>query len=429
MEIVGSNPIGVAIQTHMKQKKYVETIIIGAGLSGIAAGKTLLSKNRDFIIIEQKNKIGGKLNTVIHNGYKLDYGFQIILDGYENTKKNIDIKKLKLQYFDSGALIWDGKKFHTIADPFKNIKELPITIISPIGNLKDKIKILILKIKLIFMKENQILQMDNITTKSFFKKNGFSSEFINKFLQPFFSGILLDKNLITPHTYMLYLFKLFSRSNAGVPINGMQEIPSLLARELPKDKLMLNTKVKKIENDKITLENNQIIYCKNIICSIESNSIKMLEQKNNIETRKYFSCTTHYFASAHLNNIFGKAYNTKKIILNGSGRGQINNIAIMSNIAKSYAPNGSNLIAITTLGKKTDHEQIVNELQGWSHFNNDDIMHLKSIHIDEALPIYSPDNNQKNNRFENIIYCGDYLFHPSIEGAISSGIKAGDQIN
>ena len=101
----------------------------------------------------------------------------------------------------------------------------------------------------------------------------------------------------------------------------------------------------------------------------------------------------------------------------------------MSNIAKSYAPNGSNLIAITTLGKKTDHEQIVNELQGWSHFNNDDIMHLKSIHIDEALPIYSPDNNQKNNRFENIIYCGDYLFHPSIEGAISSGIKAGDQIN
>ena len=41
----------------------------------------------------------------------------------------------------------------------------------------------------------------------------------------------------------------------------------------------------------------------------------------------------------------------------------------------------------------------------------------------------NPACNQKNNRFEIIIYCGDYLFHPSIEGAISSGIKAGDQIN
>ena len=414
---------------RMKKNQFIETIIIGAGLSGLAAGKTLLSKNRDFIIIEQNNKIGGKVNTEIHNGYKLDYGFQIILDGYENTKKNIDIEKLRLQYFDSGALIWDGKKFHSIADPFKDIKELPQTIFSPIGNLKDKIKILILKLKLIFMKEDQILQMDNLTTKSFFKKNGFSSEFINKFLQPFFSGILLDKNLITPHTYMLYLFKLFSKSNAGVPINGMQEIPNLLARELPKDTLMLNAKVKKIENDKITLENNQIIHCKNIICTIESNSIKRLKGKNNIETRKYFSCTTHYFTSAYLNNIFGKAYNTKKIILNGSGKGQINNIAIMSNVAKSYAPNGSSLIAITTLGKKTDHKQILNELQGWSKFNDNDIVHLKSIHINEALPIYNPDNKQKNNRHENVIYCGDYLFHPSIEGAISSGINAGNEIN
>ena len=69
----------------MKKNQFIETIIIGAGLSGLAAGKTLLSKNRDFIIIEQNNKIGGKVNTEIHNGYKLDYGFQIILDGYENT--------------------------------------------------------------------------------------------------------------------------------------------------------------------------------------------------------------------------------------------------------------------------------------------------------------------------------------------------------
>ena len=73
---------------RMKKNQFIETIIIGAGLSGLAAGKTLLSKNRDFIIIEQNNKIGGKVNTEIHNGYKLDYGFQIILDGYENTKKN-----------------------------------------------------------------------------------------------------------------------------------------------------------------------------------------------------------------------------------------------------------------------------------------------------------------------------------------------------
>jgi predicted NAD/FAD-dependent oxidoreductase len=29
---------------------------------------------------------------------------------------------------------------------------------------------------------------------------------------------------------------------------------------------------------------------------------------------------------------------------------------------------------------------------------------------------------------ESIIFCGDYLSHPSIEGAVSSGIEAANQL-
>ena len=49
--------------------------------------------------------------------------------------------------------------------------------------------------------------------------------------------------------------------------------------------------------------------------------------------------------------------------------------------------------------------------------------------VSEYFDVQSLDNKQKNNRHENVIYCGDYLFHPSIEGAISSGINAGNEIN
>ncbi len=430
MEIVGSNPIGVAIQVFMEKKQFIETIIIGAGLSGLAAGRTLLSRGKKFLIIEQKDKIGGKVSTEQYQGFKLDYGFQIILDGYKNTKKYIDINKLQLQCFDSGALIWDGKQFQTISDPTKDIKSLPKTIVSPIGTIKDKIKILFLKIKLNLIKEDTILQKDNKDTKTFFAEHGFSEAFIARFLKPFFSGILLDEDLKTPHTYMLYLFKLFSNSKAGVPINGMQEIPNLLAAQIPKENLLLESKVKKIENDKIILENNKIIYCKNIICAIEKNSVENIRQTNNLKTRKYFSCTTHYYSINNLENIFGNQYKTKKIILNGSEKGRINNIAIMSNITKSYAPKNSNLIAVTTLGKKTESGKIISELKTWLNFNENDIEYLKSIHIDEALPIYEPHiTENKNDKNGNIIFCGDYLFHPSIEGAISSGINAGEQIN
>ena len=412
----------------MEKKQFVETIIIGAGLSGLAAARVLLSKGKDFLIIEQKNKIGGKVNTEQCKGFKLDYGFQIILDGYSNTKKYIDIDKLELQFFDSGALIWDGNKFQTMTDPMKDIRSLPKTIISPIGNFMDKIKILFLKIKLSFKKQNKILQMENTDTKSFFEEKGFSKKFISQFLKPFFSGILLDKDLITPHTFMLYLFKLFSNSNAGIPSNGMQEIPNLLFKQIPREKLLLASKVKKINDDTIILENGQVIYYKNIICAIEKNNIQNLNLRNNFEKRRYFSCTTHYFSSENLHKIFGKHHQTKKIILNGSGKGQINNIAIMSNVSKSYAPKNSNLIAITTLGKKTEQDKIINELKEWQDFNKNDIKHIKSIYIDEALPLYKP-SPKKTYKDNKIIYCGDYLFHPSIEGAISSGIHAGNEID
>ena len=429
MEIVGSNPIGVAIQTYMEKKLFVETIIIGAGLSGLAAGRTLLSRDKNFLIVDQKDKIGGKVNTDQFREFKLDYGFQIILDGYKNTKKFIDMDKLHLQFFDSGALIWDGKKFETISDPIKDIRDLPKTLVSPIGTIKDKIKILILKIKLSLINSDKILQMSHKETKTFFKDHGFSKEFITRFLKPFFSGILLDQDLKTPHTYMLYLFKLFSNSKAGVPINGMQEIPNLLAKQIPKENLLLKSKVKKIEKNRIILENNKIIYCKNIICAVDKNNVAALKKISNFKARKYFSCTTHYYSINNLINIFGDQYKTKKIILNGSGKGYINNIAIMSNIAKSYAPKKSNLIAVTTLGKKTESKKIVSELQSWINFNKNDIEHLKSIYINEALPIYEPNITKKSSNKENIIFCGDYLFHPSIEGAISSGMHAGKQIN
>jgi len=411
----------------MEKKQFAETIIIGAGLSGLAAGKNLLSKNKNFLIVEQNDKIGGKVNTEQFQGFQLDYGFQVILDGYKNTKKYIDIDKLQLQFFDSGALIWDGKLLQTISDPTRDIKSLANTIMSPIGTIKDKIKIFFLKIKLSLTNENKIFGMDNKETKTFFKEHGFSEEFITRFLKPFFSGILLDEDLKTPHTYMLYLFKLFSKSKAGVPLNGMQEIPNLLATQIPKENLLLGSKVKKIENDKIILENNKVIYCKNIICAIEKNNVESLIQTNNFKTRKYFSCTTHYYSINNLKSVFGNKHKTKKIILNGSGKGRINNIAIMSNIAKSYAPKNSNLIAVTTLGKKTESEEIVYELQTWLSFNKKNIEHLKSMHIEEALPIYKPNITDNNNG--NVIFCGDYLFHPSIEGAINSGINAGEQIN
>lgn len=52
----------------------VETIIIGAGLSGIYAASLLARQNKSFVIIEARDRVGGRILCPRHQGYACDLG-------------------------------------------------------------------------------------------------------------------------------------------------------------------------------------------------------------------------------------------------------------------------------------------------------------------------------------------------------------------
>lgn len=48
-----------------KQSKHVEIVIIGAGMAGLSAAKHLMKNGRsDFIILEARNRIGGRIISI-----------------------------------------------------------------------------------------------------------------------------------------------------------------------------------------------------------------------------------------------------------------------------------------------------------------------------------------------------------------------------
>ena len=52
-----------------------KVLILGAGLSGIKAAKTLLDRNiTDFLILEGKHYIGGRIHAVPFAGFNIDAG-------------------------------------------------------------------------------------------------------------------------------------------------------------------------------------------------------------------------------------------------------------------------------------------------------------------------------------------------------------------
>lgn len=52
----------------------VDTIIIGGGLSGLYAAYLLSQKNIPFLVLEARERIGGRILTTEHSGYFPDMG-------------------------------------------------------------------------------------------------------------------------------------------------------------------------------------------------------------------------------------------------------------------------------------------------------------------------------------------------------------------
>ena len=84
--------------------------IIGAGVSGLIAAKTLESKGYAPVLIDASDRAGGRLKTDIVQGYQLDHGFQVLLSNYEAAQKHLDFEALDLQKFKAGACIFKQQK-------------------------------------------------------------------------------------------------------------------------------------------------------------------------------------------------------------------------------------------------------------------------------------------------------------------------------
>ena len=140
-------------------------IIVGGGLSGLTAARKLQELNIDFTLLEASDRIGGRIKTDVIDGFRLDYGFQVLLTAYPEAKRWLDYKKLNLRSFDPGAMLLypDGSK-DLLGDPLREISSLIPTIFSKAGNLQDKFKTWNLKNRLTNMSIDEIFTQKEIST-------------------------------------------------------------------------------------------------------------------------------------------------------------------------------------------------------------------------------------------------------------------------
>jgi phytoene dehydrogenase-like protein len=59
----------------MSENKKKRVVIVGAGLSGLIAARTLQRSGCEVTVLEARDRVGGRIQTDVVDGFQLDHGF------------------------------------------------------------------------------------------------------------------------------------------------------------------------------------------------------------------------------------------------------------------------------------------------------------------------------------------------------------------
>ena len=402
-----------------------EIIIIGAGLSGLACAIALQKAGKRPLLLEASDGPGGRVRTDEVDGFLLDRGFQVYLDAYPTAGQLLDLPKLDLHAFEPGALVYRAGKLHRVIDAFRRPKELLNSVLAPIGSLFDKARIGRLRFSLMRKPIEDIAESEDVATEQYLRDFGFSSTIIDRFFRSFYGGIFLERELRTSSRMFGFTFKMFSKGSATLPAQGMGQISKQLAQHLPEDRIRYDSQVSHVKGNEVHLASGQVYSASQIVMATPFHQAGQLLPELKIPDIGWRSVTNVYFSASK------SPINEALIVLNGEGRGLVNNVAVLTDVVPGYAPDGQALISVSVLGLPTETDlpqKVQEELEGWFGSDVKTWKHLRTDRIEHALPEQLPHADALPEVKAPYYLCGDYCVSASIEGAIISGQETASKL-
>jgi phytoene dehydrogenase-like protein len=399
-------------------------LIIGAGLAGLACARRLTEAGLTCTVLEASDGIGGRARTDRVEGFQLDRGFQVFLTGYPEACKTLNYAALELMPFHPGALVRHAGRFHVMSDPFHRPQDLAQTLLSPIGSLADKFRMLRVRRDTLCSKMRDSPQ----STHDMLKAYGFSDAMLTRFFRPFLSGVFLETELRTPCWIFELVWGAFCRGATALPRDGMGAIAQQLAAPLSPGTIRLNQAVQHIQGSSVVLESGEQLTGDVLVVATDHVTAARLRGEHGASTSARGSMTLYFDAPA-------APQRGPWLILNGEGTGLVRTLCVLSEAAPSYAPIGRALISVTTteqIGAHDAPQAVRLFLQSWFGSQVDGWRHLRTDHIHRALPpidLLSPGNRTASPRVTTGLYlCGDYRESGTLDGALLSGRKAAEAV-
>ncbi|MEJ2585758.1 MAG: FAD-dependent oxidoreductase [Robiginitalea sp.] len=382
--------------------------IVGAGISGLIAAKTLEEKGYAPVILEATDSVGGRVKTDSVSGAVLDHGFQVLLTAYPQAKKHLDYRKLHLKYFEPGALVFSKGRAHRIGDPLRDISSLLPTLFAPVGSWSDKWKIFTLTRTLKRKSIEEIFAAPEQSTRDYLMAYGF--------------GIFLEEDLRTSSRLFEFIFKMFSEGYAALPVDGIGAISQQLADSLKATEIRFQQPVRKAAAGKITLENGQILESSAILATVPLDPKTGQINRAGVDWKR---CDNLYFTLPK------RTFREGIIGLVADDASLVNNLYYPFGQVINKEP----LLSVTVVkDHRLDHDALCQRVRKdlKTHCGIEAGKLVKHYRIEQALPdirnVKMDPSTGPAGAGKKIFLAGDYLLSGSLNAAMASGEAAAEQL-
>ena len=485
-KVLASSPITPHRNMKELMPEEADVCIIGAGVSGLTAALqtccTMLSNNTresdaasiKVIVLEASPTTGGRVQSdVTENGFILDRGFAVFLESYPVAQNVLDYEALQLRPFLPGALIKLPNRFRLarVSDPLREPGDLITALLAPVGEFLDKLKVvpLIWHVRTSSIEE-LFHEPETDTAECLENRWGFSTSFRRSFFEPFLEGIYLAPIERQSSRMFHFVMKMFSEGSAHLPAKGIGAVAQQLedrVRAAGADIRTQQTVTNLLENDNGTYSvetYDKSIRTKSIIIATDGQvAQQLIAQFEGYATLEDLPALPQRSVGCLYYSFQGPPpVEDPILILNGNAKERntkehpINNICFPSSVHASYVPDGFSLCSVTVLmaameAYENDRDgldrAVRQQLAGWFRetypmLTKDAILKewkLERIYyINNAQPAqlegpYPANENggrccsvYRGKRLPpNVFVCGDHMATATLNGALESGVQAG----
>ena len=373
-------------------------IVVGAGLAGLSAAKTLLDAGVAVRVLEASATLGGRVQTDEINGYRFDRGFQLINAKYPELAALNIVHKLDFAYAPRAVDIALDGSVVRLGDPRKYFAS---AFRSQSGSMREKIS---------FLKYLFSHSAHGSNVESELMAAGCNNLY-TRVLKPFLTGVFLTQPVRVDSVSGREIIKSFISGAPGLPAKGAGELSRVLAAQI--GAVETGVQVNAISGLELSTSKGEISARAIIVATDQTTAAQLLEIE---EVGESVSCTTWFHSTADAITC------DATLRVDGLARGPIVNSIAISKLLPLSAPADRILFSSTSLGHASESEIRRHlalmwgvDTAGWEL--------VAKYDIKSALPLFPPGHARAQSLYvkPGVWRAGDYLSAASQNGALASG--------